>query len=84
MELQLILSLSIKFITLFILVISSLEVLHSLTFLGTFDIMDIISNTLGSIIGVVTYKIGFSSEITFKKIVLSLTELVNERSCSLE
>ena len=37
------------FIPLFILVIAFLEVLQSLTFLGTFDVMDIISNTLGAI-----------------------------------
>lgn len=59
------------FIPLFILVIAFLEVMQSLTFLGTFDVMDIISNTLGAIIGCVAYKVGFSSEITFKKLVAS-------------
>lgn len=65
-----------KFITLFILVISSLEVLQSLTFLGTFDIMDIISNTLGAIIGFVAYKVGFRSEITFKKLFASAVSIL--------
>lgn len=65
-----------KFITLFILVISSLEVLQSLTFLGTFDVMDIISNTLGAIIGFVAYKVGFSSEITFKKLIASAVSIL--------
>lgn len=60
-----------KFIPLFILLITFLEVVQSLTFLGTFDIMDIISNTLGAIIGFVAYKVGFSSEITFKKLFAS-------------
>ena len=60
-----------KFIPLFLLVIAFLEVLQSLTFLGTFDVMDIISNTLGAIIGFVAYKAGFSSEITFKKLIAS-------------
>lgn len=60
-----------KFISLFILVIAFLEVLQSLTFLGTFDVMDIISNTLGAIIGFVAYKAGFSSEITLKKLIAS-------------
>lgn len=60
-----------KFIVLFISAISSLEVLQSLTFLGTFDVMDIISNTLGAIIGFVAYKVGFSKEITAKKLVAS-------------
>ncbi|MFR3729211.1 VanZ family protein [Lacrimispora sp.] len=56
-----------KFIPLFILVITFLEVLQSLTFLGTFDVMDIISNTLGAIIGFVAYKVAFTTGITFKK-----------------
>lgn len=60
-----------KFISLFLLVIAFLEVLQSLTFLGTFDVMDIISNTLGAIIGFVAYKAGFSSEITLKKLIAS-------------
>ncbi|CUU47864.1 VanZ family protein [Clostridium beijerinckii] len=65
-----------KFITLFILVISFLEVLQSLTFMGTFDIMDIISNTLGAIMGFVGYRVGFSSEITFKKLVASAVSIL--------
>jgi len=65
-----------KFITLFILMISFLEVLQSLTFMGTFDIMDVISNTLGSIIGFVGYRVGFSSEITFKKLVASAVSIL--------
>lgn len=60
-----------KFIPLFILVITFLEVIQSLTFLGTFDVMDIMSNTLGAIIGFVAYKIGFSTGITLKKLVAS-------------
>lgn len=31
--------------------------LQSLTFLGTFDVMDIISNTLDAMIGFVAYKV---------------------------
>lgn len=65
-----------KFITLFILVISSLEVLQSLTFLGTFDVMDIISNTSGAIIGFVAYKVGFSSKITFQKLAASAASVL--------
>lgn len=65
-----------KFMTLFILVISSLEVLQSLTFMGTFDIMDIISNTLGAIMGFVGYRVGFSSEITLKKLVASALSIL--------
>lgn len=65
-----------KFIVLFILVISSLEVLQSLTFLGTFDIMDIISNTLGAFIGFVAYKVGFTPEITLKKLIASAVSVL--------
>ena len=65
-----------KFITLFILVISFLEVLQSLTFLGTFDVMDILSNALGAMIGFVVYKIGFSTEITFKRLVASAASML--------
>jgi len=65
-----------KFITLFISVICFLELLQSLTFLGTFDIMDIISNTLGAIIGFIAYKVGFSSEITFKRLAASAASML--------
>jgi glycopeptide antibiotics resistance protein len=65
-----------KFVTLFILVITFLEALQSFTFLGTFDVMDIISNTLGAIMGFVAYKIGFSSEITFKKLAASAVSIL--------
>lgn len=65
-----------KFISLFILLISFLEVIQSITFLGTFDIMDIISNTLGAIIGFVAYKVGFSTEITLKKLATSVASIL--------
>jgi len=65
-----------KFITLFIFVISFLEVLQSLTFLGTFDVMDILSNALGAMIGFIVYKIGFSAEITFKRLVASAASML--------
>lgn len=60
-----------KLIPLFILVITFLEVIQSFTSLGTFDVMDIISNTLGAIIGFVAYKVGFSTGITLKKLAAS-------------
>lgn len=65
-----------KFITLFIVVISSLEVIQSLTFLGTFDTMDIISNTLGAIIGFIAYKVGFSPKLSFKRLVASAASIL--------
>ena len=64
-----------KFISLFIFVISLLEVIQSITFLGTFDIMDIISNTLGASIGFVAYKVGFATEITLKKLATSVASI---------
>ena len=65
-----------KFISLFVLVISALEVLQSLTFMGTFDIADIISNTLGAIIGFIAFKVGFSTGITFRKLVASAVSIL--------
>ena len=61
-----------KFIALFISAILFLEVLQSLTFMGTFDIMDVISNTLGAMIGFVGHRVGFSSKLNFKKLVASV------------
>lgn len=65
-----------KFIALFISVILFLEVLQSLTFMGTFDIMDVISNTLGAMIGFAGYRVGFSSKINFKKIAASAVSIL--------
>lgn len=60
-----------RFITRFILVILIMETIQSLTHLGTFDIDDVISNTLGATIGYVIYKVGFSSTVTVKKLMAS-------------
>lgn len=65
-----------KFIALFISAILFLEVLQSLTFMGTFDTMDVISNTLGAIIGFVGYKVGFSSKLNLKKLVASCAAML--------
>lgn len=65
-----------KFIALFISAILFLEVLQSLTFMGTFDIMDVISNTLGAMIGFVGHRVGFSSKLNFKKIVTSVAAML--------
>lgn len=61
----------VKFISLFVLTILVLETLQSLTFLGTFDVDDVISNTLGATIGFCAFKIGFSSKISWKKLIAS-------------
>lgn len=60
-----------KFISLFVLTILILETLQSLTHLGTFDVDDAISNTLGAAIGFSAYRVGFSSKISFKKLIVS-------------
>ncbi|MCK1999698.1 VanZ family protein [Psychrobacillus psychrodurans] len=60
-----------KFISLFVLSILFLETMQALTYLGSFDIDDVISNTLGATIGFYAYKVGFSSKITYKKLILS-------------
>lgn len=65
-----------KFIALFISAILFLEVLQSLTFMGTFDIMDVISNTLGAMIGFVGHRVGFSSKLNLKKLVASVASML--------
>nr|WP_315024575.1 VanZ family protein [uncultured Aminipila sp.] len=64
-----------KFIIFFILVILFLETLQSITFLGTFDIDDVISNTLGAIVGFIGYRVGFSSKITPQKFIASILSI---------
>jgi glycopeptide antibiotics resistance protein len=65
-----------KFITFFIAAILLLETLQSLTFLGTFDIDDVISNTLGAIVGFIGYRVGFSSKIIPKKLIASILSVL--------
>lgn len=65
-----------KFICLFILTIFVLETLQALTFLGSFDVDDVISNTLGAMIGFCAYKIGFISKITWKSLIKSALTVV--------
>ncbi|MNO24470.1 VanZ like family protein [compost metagenome] len=65
-----------KFILMFIMSIFVLETLQSLSFLGTFDVSDIISNTLGATIGYCAYKIGFISTITWKSLIKSALTVV--------
>ncbi|WP_339315062.1 VanZ family protein [Paenibacillus sp. FSL R10-2734] len=65
-----------KFILIFIMSIFVLETLQSLSFLGTFDVSDIISNTLGAAVGYCAYKIGFISKITWKSLIKSAFTVV--------
>ena len=45
--------------------------MQSITGLGSFDINDIISNTLGAIIGFIIYKKVFSSKISIRSFIVS-------------
>lgn len=66
-----------KFIGWFIIVILGLETIQSLMYLGTFDVNDVISNSIGATIGYVVYKVGFSSNLTIKKLIASsLTAII--------
>lgn len=60
-----------RFLLLFIIAIFSLETLQSITGLGSFDINDIISNTLGATIGFIIYKKVFSSKISIRSFIVS-------------
>ncbi|NBI29075.1 VanZ family protein [Chengkuizengella sp. YPA3-1-1] len=61
----------IQFIVLFCSSIFILETLQTLTFLGSFDINDVIVNTLGATVGFFAYKIGIRSNNILKKIVIT-------------
>lgn len=50
-----------RFFVVFVLAIAALETLQGLTRLGSFDIDDIISNTLGASIGYAAWRFGFRS-----------------------
>lgn len=65
-----------KFISLFVLAILVLETIQALTYLGSFDVNDVVSNTLGAMIGYVTYRVGFSSNISYKKLMASALTIV--------
>ncbi|WP_258023014.1 VanZ family protein [Brevibacillus formosus] len=65
-----------KFISLFVLAILVLETFQALTQLGSFDVNDVISNTIGAAIGYVAYRVGFSSNISYKKLMASALSIV--------
>lgn len=60
-----------RFISLFFLSILVLETLQMVTFLGSFDLMDAIVNTLGAAIGFYAYKIGFRSKNSWRNLVVT-------------
>nr|WP_276609482.1 VanZ family protein [Chengkuizengella sediminis] len=61
----------IQFIVLFCFSILILETLQTLTFLGSFDINDVIVNTLGATVGFFAYKIGIRSNNILKNVVIT-------------
>ncbi|BAH41350.1 conserved hypothetical membrane protein [Brevibacillus brevis NBRC 100599] len=65
-----------KFISLFVLAIFVLETVQALTYLGSFDVNDVISNTIGAAIGYVAYRVGFSSNLSYKKLMASALTIV--------
>ncbi|WP_152395891.1 VanZ family protein [Paenibacillus guangzhouensis] len=58
----------IRFMTLFILSILVLETIQALTFLGSFDMNDVIQNASGAAIGFGAYKLGFRTKSDWRNI----------------
>ena len=52
----------VRFMILFILSILVLETIQALTFLGSFDMNDVIQNSTGAAIGFGAYKLGFRAK----------------------
>ncbi|KOR89459.1 VanZ family protein [Paenibacillus solani] len=59
----------VRFMTSFILSILMLETIQALTFLGSFDMNDVIQNSLGAAIGFGAYKLGFRTRNIRRNIV---------------
>lgn len=66
----------IRFIALFILSILVIETIQALTLLGSFDINDVIQNSLGAAIGFWTYKLGFRTKHIRKNIAATSISIV--------
>lgn len=65
-----------KFISLFVLSILLIETVQMLTFLGSFDINDVIVNSLGAAVGFAAYKIGFRYKSMWKIFVVTVMSAV--------
>lgn len=65
-----------KFVGLFLLFILSLEVIQMLTYLGSFDIEDIIVNTMGATIGFYSYKISKPSHGLTRKVAIIMLSII--------
>ncbi|OBY77579.1 teicoplanin resistance protein VanZ [Paenibacillus sp. KS1] len=66
----------VRFIALFILSILMIETIQALTLLGSFDINDVIENSLGAAIGFWAYKLGFRTENIRKNIAATSISIV--------
>ncbi|WP_340004340.1 VanZ family protein [Paenibacillus sp. FSL K6-0276] len=58
----------IRFMTLFVLSILVLETIQALTFLGSFDMNDVIQNASGAAVGFGAYKLGFRTKNIWRSI----------------
>ncbi|WP_342504749.1 VanZ family protein [Sporosarcina sp. FSL K6-2383] len=65
-----------RFISLFLLSILIIETVQMLTFLGSFDINDVIVNSLGAAVGFCAYKIGFRFKGIRKELVVTAMSVV--------
>lgn len=65
-----------KFISIFILLILLIETIQMLTFLGRFDINDIIMNSLGAVVGFSAYKIGSHFTKKWKIFIITIISAV--------
>ncbi|WP_410770175.1 VanZ family protein [Fontibacillus sp. BL9] len=62
----------VRFMTLFILSILVLETIQAFTFLGSFDINDVIQNSTGAAIGFGAYKLGFRTKKDLRNIAVAV------------
>ncbi len=58
----------VRFMALFILSILVIETIQALTFLGSFDMNDVIQNSIGAAIGFGAYKLGFRTQNIWRNI----------------
>jgi len=65
-----------RFLSLFILSILIIETVQMLTFLGRFDINDVIVNTLGAAVGFCAYKISFRFSNPWKRFAVTIMSVV--------
>lgn len=65
-----------RFILGFFISITSLEILQMITYLGSFDINDIIINSIGATIGFLSYKIGNKAKSVPRRIIITVLSVI--------